>query len=174
MMTTTTMTRTLAKTVQEATAAEAAAARKAAAAASAAQQRAEAAKAAADLQREQANKDFLDVLVKEYPSARSAALATQAEARAAFSSAVRGEGGDLLTTYRAMVESRIEVWALDAALHSQRQYFGITSREPSEPAFDFTIEVAQVANQHSYEVMDAATGRRRERRQKFLNGETQS
>ncbi len=172
-MTTATVTRNLARTVQEATAAQDAAA-KAAAAASAAQQRAEAAKAAADLQREQANKDYLDVLVGEYPDARSAALTKQGEARSAFSSAVRGEGGDLLTTYRAMVEAGIETWALEVALHSQRQYFGLPSREPSEPVFSFAVEVADEANRHSYEVMEAATVRRRERRQKFLDGETQS
>jgi len=172
-MITTTMTRTLAKTVQEATAAEDVA-RKAAAAASAAQNRVDAAKAAADLQREQANKDFLDVLVKEYPEAREAALAKQAEARDAFGAAVRGEGGDIFASYRAMVQESIETWSLEQALHGQRQYFGMPSREPSEPVFSFAIEVADVSNQHSYEVMEAATVRRRERRQKFINGETQS
>ena len=169
-MTTATMTRNLAQTVKEATAAEDAA-RKAAQAAEDARRRAEAATAAAEEEREQANKDYLDLLVREYPEAREAALAKQAEARSAFSSAVRGDGGDLLTTYGAMVEAGIETWALETALHAQRQYFGLPSREPSEPVFSFAIEVAQEANQHSYEVMEAATERRRERRQKFLDGQ---
>ena len=176
---TTTATKTTPATINLATivfeseeAAKAAAAAQAKAIAAA--QRAEAAKAEADREREAANVRFLAVLEKEHAALRASALDTQAEARTALETAVTTGDGDVFGCYRDWAAATSDVWGVDAALSEQRGYLGRPGREATAPVFNFGHDIGAILDRHSLELQDVVLDRNRERRQKFINGETRS
>jgi len=147
---------------------------KAQAKAIAAQQRADAAQSAADRERDLANIRYLDVLESGHEAKRVQVLDAQAEARTALENAVTKGEGDVFQTYAAWVTASLDVWGVDAALSTQRQYLGRPGRDVIAPQFAFSHDIAAIVDQHSYEVQDVVHERNRDRRNAFLNGETQS
>jgi hypothetical protein len=170
MMTTTTMTRTLAKTVQEATAAEDAA-RKAAAAAEGARRKADAAKAAADEERARAYQTYLDKLVAEHPAARDQATTAVGEARAALERAVRGDDG-VFRAYFDWVSASVQAWEVDSELSQIRDHHGVPVRSTDAPVFRFDVDIAQIVDGIAAGFQDDALQRIVDRRVSYVNGRT--
>jgi hypothetical protein len=166
------MTATVTKTLSEITRAETeaeAAAAKAQRAAEIARIAAEAARAKAEQERELANRSYLDKLVAEHPAARESALTAAGEARQDLEHAVRGEG-DVFSSYRRWVESSIAIWEVDSALTQQRHFHGLPTRETTQPAFNFALDVASIVDGIGYELQEQAIERIRERRASYLAG----
>jgi hypothetical protein len=137
----------------------------------AAQQRATAAQAAADKERDAANHRFLAVLEQEHEAARTTALDTQAEARTALEAAVTEGDGDVFQCYSCWVTASLDVWGVDAALSTQRQYLGRPGRDVTAPQFNFGYDVAAIVDNHAYAIQEVVIERNRERRNAFLNGQ---
>ena len=134
-------------------------------------QRADAAQAAADAQRAVAYQDFLDVLTKEYPAARSTALSAAGESRAALELAVRTDDG-VFACYIRWVAASIHVWELDSELAQIRDFNGVPVRATDPPTFRFDIDISGIVDQIAFEAQDAAVQRITDRRTNFVNGRT--
>jgi len=170
MSATATVTRNLAQTVKEATAAEDVA-RKAAQAAEQAKARADAAKAAADEERVVAYKALLDLVTTEAPGKRTAALTKAGDCQVALVAAVR-DGTGVFSRYLEWVDASIHVWAVDSELTQIRDFHGQHVRSVDPPAFDFARDVATIVDGIAFELQDHAVQRIRERREAFVNGRT--
>jgi len=136
-------------------------------------QKATAAQAEADKERDAANVRYLGVLESEHEAARVQVLDAQAAARASLETAVT-TGGDVFQTYSCWVTASLDAWGVDAALSTQRQYLGRPGRDATAPTFAFSYDVATIVDNHAYAIQEVVIERNRDRRQKFLNGETQS
>jgi hypothetical protein len=136
-----------------------------------AQTRADQARERADEERAAAYRSFLDVVVKEAPERRSAALTKAGECRAALEDAVRN-GGDVFTSYRAWVEARIVIWEIDSELAQIRHHHGHSVRSTDPPVFRFDIDISVIIDQIAAELQDDAVRRITDRRTAFVNGRT--
>jgi len=140
----------------------------------AAQQRATAAQAAADKERDLANIRYLDVLESEHEAKRVQVLDVQAEARSALETAVTKGEGDVFQTYAYWVTASLDAWGVDAALSEQRYRLGRPGRDATAPTFSFSHDLAAIVDHHALVLQEVVIERNRDRRNAFLNGETQS
>ena len=136
--------------------------------------RADAARVEADRERDVANVRYLAVLEQDHEAARTTALDAQAEARTALETAVTKGDGDVFQRYAAWVTASLDAWGVDAALSGQRYYLGRPARDATAPTFSFSYDIAAIVDNHAYAIQEVVIERNRDRRNAFLNGETQS
>jgi acyl-CoA reductase-like NAD-dependent aldehyde dehydrogenase len=168
------MTITTTETLNEITRAEAeaeAAAAKAQAAAEAARVKADHARERAEVERARAYKSYLDLLTKEYPEARAAAMTEVGESHAALEQAVR-DGGDIFGTYLKWVSARVQAWEVDSELAQIRHHHGVSVRSTDPPVFRFDIDLSAIIDQIAGEFQDDAVQRITDRRSAYVNGRT--
>ncbi len=175
-MMTTTATKTTPATVHLASIVHASeAAAKAAAAAQATAQalaaKADQARQRAEQEQQRANRQYLDLLNREYPDARTAATTAAGEARAALEAAVRA-GGAVIPAYFTWVTASIQAWEVSEAVDRMRRFHGQNMHYQSEPAFDFGPDIGAIVNQIALEVQQDAIDRIEQRRAAYLRGAT--
>jgi multidrug efflux pump subunit AcrA (membrane-fusion protein) len=172
MNTTTSASVNLASVVFESEQAAKAAA-KAQRAAQLAQTKADEAREKADEERARAYKAFLDVVVKEAPERRSAALTAAGDARAALESAVRGDGdAGVFHAYLRWITARIAVWETDAELGAIRDIHGVPVRSVDPPVFSFAHDIGGIVDHIGLELQEQAAQRIVSRRTDYVNGAT--
>jgi len=147
------------------------AAQRALAAAEQARVKADLARQRADAQRALAYKDFLDVLTKEYPSAREQAVTAVGEAYAALVAAVRSDDG-VFHAYFDWVSASVQAWAVDSELAQIRDHHGIPVRATDPPTFRFDVDISMIVDGIAAGFQDSALQRIVDRRVSYVNGRT--
>lgn len=135
-----------------------------------AQAKADRARQRAEEERARAYEGYLDKISSEWPLARATALTTAGEARQKLEHAVRGDGGDVFSTYLAWVAASVAVWECDSELAQIRNHHGLAARSTDPPAFNFAIDIGAVVDQIGFELHDDAVQRITDRRTAFVSG----